>query len=230
MKKEKKHIGIIAGVIILPLLVAMTALGLLGCTFLFYGGQEAEEDETAPVTSSDVPIIEETQNEQPAGSVYIDEFKVKEISRDSSHKKMEMFTWENNWEITRKIVFELPVEWEGTSSVFAATPEPYSMKVDMWQVASTTREGVLDEFNSRGIIIKEDEFDEIISENIYFTEHYEVFHRKYLSHWEFTCIIHTYILYANEESFTLAGYVFVEDLPEYDDIFKRIAESVIFQF
>ena len=237
MEDGKLNKGIII-VIIIPIIVVVVVLGVLRIAMLHSEEQKTDEDEIVSTEALDVPVSEETvvpiqeetEAEQPAYAELLRNFNVKEISRDGNYKTMEMCTYDYNFDLTKIIVFELPVEWEGESTVFTATPEPYSMKVDMWDVVSATRESVLEEYKEAEEYIEENDDNEMITENIYFSENYEVFYRKYTNFWENFCYVHSYLLYANEERFSLTGYVFIEDLPEYDLIFKRIAESVVFQF
>ena len=135
--------------------------------------------------------------------------------------------------ISKRITFEVPVEWNGESSVIGIQNEDYLnvVKVDMWNILSATREDVLNTYNS--IAAEHYEYSgkpiETLDKKIYSTENYEIFYYKYKGT-EAAINIYVYYLYANGERFWLSGYVFVEDKPEYDGIFKRIAESVKFQF
>ena len=229
--------GIIAGVIILPLIVVVVILSVFGYTMLFSGEQKTEEEifstvslDTSIQEETTVPIQEEINDEQPTDTDRYNPFIVKEISRYGDYKIIEMYKNNESWEIAKKVVFEIPVDWEGDSSVFAASPEPYTMKVDIGSVVNATRESALERYQEEGNIINKLDYNRMISENIYFTDQYEVFYRKHFSDWGPPCVIHSYQLYVNEECFSLYGYVFIDDLPEYDIIFKRIAESVLFQF
>ena len=157
-------------------------------------------------------------------------YSTKELSRDGNYKTMEMYVSDDNTSRSRRITFELPVEWEGSSSVFIKMGEYNSeLKVDMLDIIRADSEDALDEFIIRSGF--NDGFvDEIFEENIYMTKHHEIFYVKYLTQYNQRTIIHSYFLYANGERFALTGYVFAEDKLEYDEIFKRIAESVKFQF
>ena len=166
-------------------------------------------------------------------------YGTKEISRNGKYKTMEMRVYDDNREISRRITFEIPVEWEGESSVFALKTEQdlhnmkSDMKVDMWDVLSVTREDVLREHYLGDEAFEDYEGEdraEVIYKDIYSTENYEVFFNKILVRDEGLVNVYVYWLYSNGERFSLAGYVFVENTPEHDAIFKRIAESVKFQF
>ena len=129
----------------------------------------------------------------------------------------------------------MPVKWDGDSSVIDNNENDYhpnweyTMKVDMWDVLSATRESILNGHKNK---MEDEEIDylEVIDKKIYLTENYEVFYYKFLNTFEGVCISYNYYLYANGERFLLSGFNFLEDKPEYDAIFKRIAESVRFQF
>ena len=157
-------------------------------------------------------------------------FRAKEINRDGDYKKMEMYVYDDDEETSRRITFEVPVEWNGEYSVISIVDENdrLIMKVDMWSVNSAKRENVLIEYNDRYSEMDEVEL-ETIDENIYSTEKYEIFYYKVNYGGDPNCIFN-YYLYANGERFHLTGYLYVEDKPENDEIFKRIAESVTFQF
>jgi hypothetical protein len=100
------------------------------------------------------------------------------------------------------------------------------MKVDMVEIISATRESVLSEYNDdmNGMFV-----EEILENKIYTTEKYEIFYYKYKSSYGEATAICGYYFYANGERFRLYSYIFGEDKPEYNDVFKRIAESVDFQ-
>ena len=151
-------------------------------------------------------------------------YKTQELSRDENYKTMEMYVYDDNDKLSRKITFELPVEWLYGGSVFTNGEDyQYTLKVDMWDVKSATRESVFDEH------IKRIEEKDILDDGIYSTENYEIFYCKlYFSEGD-AASIRLYYLYANGERFCMSSYVFDEDKPEYDDIFMRIAESVKFQ-
>ena len=162
-------------------------------------------------------------------------YSVKELSRDGNYKTIEMYAYEDLY-ISRRITFELPVEWDANnSSVFGIKKDGYDTnKLNVWlvNIESATREDVLNEYNNhKNTSDESDPKPEIIEENIYTTENYEIFYYK-LNGISFSeaFYIYVYYLYANSERFCLFGYVFVDEKNEYDDIINRIAESVIFQF
>ena len=151
----------------------------------------------------------------------------RELSRDGNYKLMEKDLYKDG-QVAGKATFELPVEWDnGGSSVMGLVNNDYSFKLkfDLWDVISTTRESVMNENNERN-----GEFiGHIIEEKNYKTENYEIFYCKYVSLYN-GAIIRNYFLYKNGQRFAVSGYIWEEDLPEYDDIFNRIAESIKFQF
>jgi len=149
-------------------------------------------------------------------------YNVKELSRDGDYKIMEMYVYGNEEKLSRKITFELPAEWRAEGSVFTNDEDwIYTMKVDMWGIKNSTMENVLDEYNER------DEWINVIYENIYSVENRKIFHYK--CYGEAAIFINVYYIYLNGERFCMSSYVFHEAKPEYDDIFKRIVESVKFQ-
>jgi hypothetical protein len=158
-------------------------------------------------------------------------YRTKELSRDGDYKIMQMYLQDDNNNFSRRITFELPVEWIGSSCVFTFTDENgrFAFKLDIYDAINATREEVFNNFNNYANIDIESVV-EVFEENIYSTETHEVFYRKFLSAYNQTVIVHFYYLYANGVRMGLVGMVYVEDKPEYDDIFKRIAESVRFQF
>ena len=164
-------------------------------------------------------------------------YNTRELNRDGNYKLIEMYVYDNNIKISRRITFELPVEWyiDGSSVVglrneeniddYSYSKPYYKLKVDMWNIINSTRENTLNEFGN------EENADgnlDIIDKNIYSTKNYEIFYYKFPGNEARN--IYCYYLYSNGERFYMSGYVFGEDKPEYDDIFKRIAESVKFQF
>ena len=147
---------------------------------------------------------------------------------------MEMYVYDDNDNLSRRITFELPVEWYGDSSTFHIDKDGdkdrddiFKLSVWMVNVKNATREDVLEEYNLIAMTGNYGEPLEILNENIYSTENYEVFYYKSKGT-EAATNIYFYYLYANGERFCLFGYVFDKDKPEYDEIFKRIAESVRF--
>jgi hypothetical protein len=158
-------------------------------------------------------------------------YNARELSRDENYKLIEMYVYDNSINVFRKITFELPVEWEVRSSTHGTANEQgyYVLKVDIWDIRSATRESVLDDFNNYAHTLDMEYISDIFEETIYTTENYEIFYTKFFSTYNAGAYIHMFYLYANGERFALSGYVFVEDKPEYDNIFKRIAESVRFQ-
>ena len=154
-------------------------------------------------------------------------FKTRELSRDGAYKTMEMYVYDDNTSIecNHRITFEVPVEWEGRSSVIALQRENRDniLKVDMWNVQNVTRERLLNDFNEQ---VADD--PDLIDHKIYSTEQYEIFYYKTLGE-ENPCIVYVYWFYASGKRFIMSGYNFtMEDTPANDAIFKRIAESVRF--
>ena len=169
-------------------------------------------------------------------------YGTRELSRDENYKLIEMYVYDNDDKISRVINFELPVEWKiDDSSVVGLVNEAnidsygyerpyYKLKVDMWNIIESTREELLDEIIESKFISGEymgDAF-EIIDENIYSTDSHEIFYYKYYG--VEAVSISAYYIYKNGERFAMTGYLYDTDIPEYDDIFNRIAESVRFQF
>ena len=183
----------------------------------------SEEADTPGPSGTDLP--EETTSETETG--YVSPYKTREISRDGDYKTMEMYVLGSDGAYSRRITFELPVDWRGDSSVFANDEDwVYTMKVDMGSVADATRESVLADFNNRD----SDEWVVVtLEENIYSTDNFEIFHYKYNSGGDAFCG-NIYYLYANGERFFVSSYVFHETHPDNDTIFNRIVESVRFQF
>ena len=193
--------------------------------------QESSADETQVLSVPPEPTLP-TNIVPESSQEYISPYGTRELSRDGGYKLMEMnvyYVSGDDWEISRRITFEVPVEWEGGSSVIAIVDEDYMniMKVDMVAITSTTRDDVLDAHNNDA-----DEFSEreTFDKYIYTTENFEIFYHKYRSIGWPANAVYRFMLYANGESFYLTGYVFVDNIPEHDAIFKRIAESVTFQF
>jgi len=185
----------------------------------------------------------ETSTEIPSEN--ISSHRTREIHRDGDYKTMEMYVNEDGYfsSFTRRITFEVPVEWEGTTQVLRYSEddsffetgfsdgELFVMKVDMWTIESATREKLLNAFENRA----GDDLYERVDENIYLTEHYEIFYYKEMLkdrgvYIDASTSFYYYALYANGERFLLFGYVFGEDRPENDGIFRRIVESIRFQF
>lgn len=152
-------------------------------------------------------------------------YDTRELSRDENYKIIEMYVYDDNSKITRRITFELPIDWHvDDSSVFF--DNEYKSKVDMWNIISTTREDVLNELDNQ---VETGESYNIVDKTIYSTENYEIIYYKLKGEGDAN-IIYSYYLYANGERFHMSSYVFDEDKSEYNDNFKRIAESVKFQF
>jgi len=164
-------------------------------------------------------------------------YNTREIIRVGNYKLIEMYVYDNDVKISRRITFELPAEWyiDGSSVVglrneeniddYSYSKPYYKLKVDMWNIINSTRENALNEFNDKE---NADGNLDIIDEKIYSTVNYEIFYYKFLGN-EASDIC-CYYLYSNGERFSMTGYVFDKDKPEYDNIFRRIAESVKFQF
>jgi len=160
----------------------------------------------------------------------------KEIYRDGDYKTMEMYIANDGCfdSLTRKITFEIPVDWEAWDSVFETSNDEYFyvMKVDMRTLESTTRENLLHEFENRSDDDWNDSYERV-DENIFSTEYYEIFYFKEMLkdrgiYIDASTSFYYYALYANGERFYFHGFVFGEDRPENDGVFKRIAESVRF--
>lgn len=171
--------------------------------------------------------IDEQPDEQSNKSSAIhSSFDAKELSRDGDYKLMEMYVYDDNVELSRRITFELPIEWHSDSSSVVGLPKgndiyPYILKVDMWNVKSATKGSVLNEYNNKV------EAHDVIAEDIYSTENHEIFYYKFNGD---GTVIYVYFLYTNGERFEMSCYNFGEDSPKNDIIFKRIVESVKFQF
>lgn len=214
-------------VIALALIMTLTACGDSNSTAGDTGTtappsvSPTESDSPSPQIPSALP----TPPESVSPSSEITSYETKELSRDENYKRMEMYVKFDTKSYGRRITFEIPADWHVIGSVFANGESfQYTLKVDMWDVVSATRDDVLIEYNER------DEIGGIISENIYSTETYEIFQYKFTDTEGEAHCISAYYLYANGERFHLTSYVFTEDKPEYDEIFKRIVESVRFQF
>ena len=189
--------------------------GIDGAPDLSFAGLPAAPPVEAPPVTENHPTLWERE------LIYSGEYKT--IERYVRHGN-------NDGKPERsKITLEVPVEWDG-DMVIGITDEDYLniMKVDIWNILSATREDVLNEYKLSAMDNGYGEPSEIFDENIYKTENYEVFYYK-LKGTEMASCIYYYYLYANGERFAFTGYVFIEDKPEYDAIFKRIAESVRFQ-
>jgi|GEM_PF-3545800 len=187
-------------------------------------GETPVNNETAQSTEESIASGQTTE-----ATEYVSPYATKEISRDGAYKTMEMYVYEDvtDERYLRRITFEVPVEWVPTDSVVVG----HSMKVDMFRVYNATREQLLKNFDEN-ITVIEEEGAEIICENNYLTENYEVFYRKSdfrMSSFGMS-VQHAYYLYANGEYTGFSGWNFVEDTPEHDEIFRRIAESIRFQF
>lgn len=147
---------------------------------------------------------------------------------------MEMYVRGNEENISRRITFEVPVAWNGDGSVMGITDENNVtiMKVEMLAAGSATRESVFSDYD-QNIASLTASGVEVADRGDYTTERYEVFYFKFQGIDQESSLqasVYIYYLYANEECFAFGGHVFIEDGPEYDAIFKRIAESVRFQF
>jgi len=178
-------------------------------------------DVNSATATSEIAATSEATTE--TSSEYESLYKTKELSRNSGYKTMEMYVAKNNNMNSRRITFELPEEWRGNFSVFTNDEDyMYNLKVDMWDIIDSTRENVLNEYNDR-----EDSVN--YNEKIYSTDSYEIFYYEYEEPEE-GVFVTVYYLYANEERFCMSSYIFGEVKPEYKAIFKRIVESVRFQF
>jgi hypothetical protein len=187
-------------------------------------GEQPDEplDEQTNEQSNDTQTGESQESPSVSSS-----YNTKEIGRDANYKTMEMYTTDNGTEFTRRVTFEIPIEWynSGSSVVGLQNKDDlFVIKVDMWDVKSATRESVLNEYNNSKELI--DPAD-LIYENIYLTENYEIFYYKRR---EWGTWINVYYLYTNGERFCISSYAFEMDTPENDAIFKRVVESVKFQF
>lgn len=180
-----------------------------------------DEQEPITITLPETSSTEETETEEEIPIVH-DSYDTKELSRDDNYKLMEMYAYDNDWKITRRVTFELPVEWQADdSSVFGLIENDfYIIKLDVWNVGEATPESITEE----GII----EELEIIGEGSYSTNNYEIFWFKHNSDISIS-IVTSYYLYANDERLHISTYNFTgEDTPEYEAIFKRIVESMRF--
>ena len=205
-------------------------LCMLLCVALFLSGcavvDIVDKKVPASITGSPTDLSEENTTDMPRIIETTEEDKDKD--NDSGYKIIETYVNDGNGQLSRKITFELPVEWNGDSNVYGiANENGFMMKLDIVDINTMLREDVLSEYN----INMENEFViEVLEKDIYMTENYEIFHYKYINGYEHASLIHVYYLYSNGERFRFAGYIFRENNPEYDEIFKRIAESVRFQF
>ena len=155
----------------------------------------------------------------------------REVSRSGNFKTFELYVNEYSKEsyetitgntFTRRITFEIPVEWDdiGTTVFGIQDADFYNIfKVDMWHIIRASREDIINNHRDYRSID-----NEIVESTTYSTDKYEVFYYKSLGE---VSVNHTYYLFANGEYFVLSGYDFTDS--NNTAMFKRIAESVIFQ-
>ena len=227
MDNDKKYIGIIAGVILIPLVVVTVALGGLGVV-LFSSEEIAEQEEETPVVidSPDVLAIEETNDENRFVSNSPKEPRGKELSRNDEYKIMEMYVYDRDWQSIRGITLEIPIEWEGPdeSNQFWYEGEKGTFKIWLPGFSYGTEEDIKNDSISYRSIVD-------VEPIIYSNGDYDVFFYYdplgITNDYE-TGNITIYYIYANEEYLIFTGYVFVDNKKEYEGIFKRIAESIEF--
>ena len=204
----------------------IAALCLIGLVFpiaacgKFWDKKSTKKSEISSTGEKSLPESIESED------TYASPYKTREISRNGNYKTMEMYVYKDQKPYAGRITFEVPIGWDGTSSVIGSMNENDKniVKVDMLHVQSGTREDALNSYNGP------DPEGEVgrIGEAIYSTENYEVFFAK-KGPIEASICSYYYYLYADGEYFSLCGWVFIKDKPEYDAVFKRIAESVRFQ-
>jgi hypothetical protein len=153
--------------------------------------------------------------------------RTRELSLDGNYKLIETYVYGGDGTISRRVTFELPVDWHASGSVFSNGEDwQYTLKVDFWNIVSASREDVLAEL-AAGDELAWNEV--IIDEIIYQTENYEVFRHKWTADNSEATYYISYYLHADGERFALSAYLFGQENPEDDAIFTRIVESVRFQ-